>query len=118
MTPDAPAMDMSITVAHNCAIQFGISREAQDQWALRSHQRAIAAIDAGAFIEEIVPIDVPQADGSTTTRAATSASVSDRAGLRRSKRTARGNGPSGSARMPRRPPRWRSVATSSSSMIR
>jgi acetyl-CoA C-acetyltransferase len=54
-------------VAHNCAVQFGISREAQDQWALRSHQRAIAAIDAGAFVEEIVPIEVPTADGSTTT---------------------------------------------------
>ncbi|BBX28482.1 thiolase family protein [Mycolicibacterium alvei] len=66
-TPDAPAMDMSITVAHNCAVQFGISREAQDQWALRSHQRAIAAIDAGSFVEEIVPIEVPQADGSTVT---------------------------------------------------
>jgi acetyl-CoA C-acetyltransferase len=66
-TPDAPAMDMSITVAHNCAVQYGISREAQDQWALRSHQRAIAAIDAGAFVEEIVPVEVPQADGSTTT---------------------------------------------------
>jgi acetyl-CoA acetyltransferase family protein len=62
-TEDAPAMDMSITVAHNCAAQFGISREAQDEWALRSHQRAIKAIDAGLFLDEIVPIDVPQADG-------------------------------------------------------
>jgi acetyl-CoA acetyltransferase family protein len=66
-TPDAPAMDMSITVAHNCAMQFGISREAQDRWALRSHQRAIKAIDAGSFVDEIVPIDVPQADGTMRT---------------------------------------------------
>ncbi|WP_428338937.1 thiolase family protein [Mycobacterium sp.] len=61
----APALDMSITVAHNCAVQYGISRVAQDDWALRSHQRAIDAIDAGSFVNEIVPISVAQADGST-----------------------------------------------------
>jgi acetyl-CoA acetyltransferase family protein len=65
-TPDAPAIDMSITVGHNCAVQYGISRQAQDEWAVRSHQRAIKAIDAGSFVDEIVPIDVPQADGTTT----------------------------------------------------
>jgi acetyl-CoA acetyltransferase family protein len=64
--PDAPATDMSITVGHNCAVEYGISRQAQDEWALRSHQRAIKAIDAGSFVDEIVPIDVPQADGTTT----------------------------------------------------
>jgi acetyl-CoA C-acetyltransferase len=58
---------MSITVAHNCAVQYGITREAQDEWALRSHQRAVKAIDAGSFVEEIVPIAVLQADGSTIT---------------------------------------------------
>jgi acetyl-CoA C-acetyltransferase len=66
-TAEAPAMDMSITVAHNCNLQYGITREDQDEWALRSHQRAIKAIDAGAFVEEIIPIQVPQADGSTIT---------------------------------------------------
>jgi acetyl-CoA acetyltransferase family protein len=66
-TEDAPALDMSITVAHNCAVQYGITREAQDEWALRSHQRAVKAIDAGSFVDEIVPIQVPQADGSTIT---------------------------------------------------
>ena len=66
-TDDAPALDMSITVAHNCAVQYGITRQDQDEWALRSHQRAIKAIDAGSFIDEIVPIEVPQADGSTIT---------------------------------------------------
>ena len=60
-------MDMSITVAHNCNVQYGITREDQDEWALRSHQRAIKAIDAGSFVEEIVPIQVPQADGTTIT---------------------------------------------------
>src|SRR2546430_7501702 len=34
---------------------LGISREEQDEWALRSHQRAIEAIDEGRFREEIVP---------------------------------------------------------------
>jgi acetyl-CoA acyltransferase len=66
-TEDAPAVDMSITVAHNCAVQYGITREAQDEWALRSHQRAIKAIDAGSFVDEIVAVQVPQADGSTIT---------------------------------------------------
>lgn len=36
--------------------ELGISREDQDNWALRSHERAIAAIDQGKFREEIVPI--------------------------------------------------------------
>lgn len=66
-TPDAPALDMSITVAHNCAVQYGITREDQDAWALRSHERAVKAIDAGSFVDEIVPIEVPQPDGSTVT---------------------------------------------------
>ncbi|WP_328354897.1 thiolase family protein [Mycobacterium sp. NBC_00419] len=62
-TPDAPALDMSITVAHNCAVEYDISRQEQDEWALRSHQRAIKAIDSGSFLDEIIPISVPQADG-------------------------------------------------------
>ncbi len=66
-TAEAPAMDMSITVAHNCNVQYGITREDQDEWALRSHLRAIKAIDAGSFTKEIIPIQVPQADGSTVT---------------------------------------------------
>jgi acetyl-CoA C-acetyltransferase len=37
--------------------ELGISREDQDAWALRSHQRAAAAIDEGRFREEIVPVD-------------------------------------------------------------
>jgi acetyl-CoA C-acetyltransferase len=36
--------------------ELGISREAQDEWALRSHRRAIAAIDEGRFKDEIVPV--------------------------------------------------------------
>jgi acetyl-CoA C-acetyltransferase len=36
--------------------ELGISREAQDEWALRSHQRAVKAIDEGRFEDEIVPV--------------------------------------------------------------
>jgi len=40
-----------------------ITREKQDAFALRSHQRAIAAIDSGRFNEEIVPVTIPQRKG-------------------------------------------------------
>jgi acetyl-CoA acyltransferase len=43
-------------VAENHARESGISREAQDAFALRSHQRALAAIDSGKFVDEIVPV--------------------------------------------------------------
>lgn len=42
---------------------FGVTREAQDQVAALSHQRAAAARDAGVFDAEIVPIEVPQRKG-------------------------------------------------------
>ncbi len=45
-------------VAENHARESSISREAQDQFAFRSHQRAVAAIEAGRFKEEIVPLTV------------------------------------------------------------
>ena len=57
--PDAPNMDMSITVGWNAAVKAGVSREEMDAWALRSHQNAIAAIDEGRFKEELVPIETP-----------------------------------------------------------
>jgi acetyl-CoA C-acetyltransferase len=37
--------------------ELGISREEQDKWALRSHERAVRAIDDGLFEDEIVPVD-------------------------------------------------------------
>jgi acetyl-CoA acyltransferase len=43
-------------VAENHAREAGISREAQDAYALRSHQRAIAAIDGGRFADELMPV--------------------------------------------------------------
>jgi acetyl-CoA C-acetyltransferase len=48
---------MGIT-AENLAEKFGITREVQDEYALRSQQRAVAAIQAGRFKDEIVPIEV------------------------------------------------------------
>lgn len=45
------------------AERYGIDREAQDRWALRSHQRAAAARDAGEFDAEIVPVEVPRRKG-------------------------------------------------------
>jgi acetyl-CoA acyltransferase len=49
-------------VAENHARQSGISREAQDEFSLRSHQRAVAAIEAGRFGDEIVPLSVKAAE--------------------------------------------------------
>ena len=46
--------------AENVARQMGISREEQDLFALESQHRAITAIDAGRFQEEIIPLTVPQ----------------------------------------------------------
>lgn len=50
-------------VAENHARESSISREAQDAFALQSHLRALAAIDAGRFREEITPLDVPTTAG-------------------------------------------------------
>ncbi|MGD2134614.1 MAG: thiolase family protein [Gemmatimonadales bacterium] len=49
--------------AENIAEEMGIAREDQDAFALESHRRAVAAINAGRFKDEIVPIAVPQRKG-------------------------------------------------------
>ena len=49
-------VSMGIT-AENVASRYGVSREDQDAFALRSHQRAVHAIDEGLFDEEVVPVD-------------------------------------------------------------
>lgn len=51
------------TYGNSTAEEMGLSRKAQDEWAFRSHQRAIAAIESGRFAEEIVPVEVPQRKG-------------------------------------------------------
>ena len=44
--------------ASNIAVKYGISREEQDEFALRSHQRAVQAVETGRFKEEIRPIQI------------------------------------------------------------
>ena len=51
-------LPMGIT-AENVAREYGISREDQDAFAFRSHQRALAAMDQGIFKREIVPVPLP-----------------------------------------------------------
>ena len=60
-------------VAENHARDYSISREEQDAFALRSHQRAVAAIEAGRFAEEITPLTFTVA----TAQNGTSAGVRD-----------------------------------------
>lgn len=50
-------MHMGIT-AENVAERFGLTRQAQDEFAIASQQKAIAAQDAGKFLDEIVPVTV------------------------------------------------------------
>jgi acetyl-CoA acyltransferase len=52
-------------VAENHARESGISRQEQDAFALRSHQRAMAAIDSGRFAEQIEPVTARVFDPST-----------------------------------------------------
>ncbi len=52
-----------LETAENLAKKYEISREEQDQYALKSHQRAVAASEGGKFKEEIVPVPVPQRKG-------------------------------------------------------
>ena len=55
---------MAVT-AENCAAQYGISREDQDQYAIRSQQLAHAAWEAGKFKDEVVPVEIKTRKGST-----------------------------------------------------
>jgi acetyl-CoA C-acetyltransferase len=52
--------------AENLARQYEISRDEQDEYALRSQQRAQAAIEAGRFDEEIVPLEIKSRKNETT----------------------------------------------------
>ena len=49
--------------AENIAAQTGITRNDQDAFSVESHRRAIAAMDSGNFLDEIVPIVIPQKKG-------------------------------------------------------
>ncbi|MEQ2528791.1 acetyl-CoA C-acetyltransferase [Bacillaceae bacterium CLA-AA-H227] len=51
------------TYGNEVAEELNISREEQDEWALRSHKLAVTAIDSGKLAEEIVPVEIPQRKG-------------------------------------------------------
>jgi acetyl-CoA C-acetyltransferase len=57
---DQVAMGAS-TEKHN--VRYGVTREQQDEFSARSHQRAAAAIAAGKFADEIAPVSIPQRKG-------------------------------------------------------
>lgn len=57
LTDAFSGVHMGIT-AENIAEKYGITREAQDEFAYDSQQKAIRAVDSGAFKDEIVPVDV------------------------------------------------------------
>ncbi len=52
-----------IGTAENLAKQYEVSRQEQDEYSLRSHQRAVAASEAGLFDSQIVPVPIPQRRG-------------------------------------------------------
>ena len=66
-TPEAPNMNMMITVGENTARKVGVTREEMDEWSFHSHRKAVAAIDEGRFAEEIVPMEVRGWMGETST---------------------------------------------------
>ena len=51
------------TYGNSTAAEMDIMRETQDEWALRSHVRALAATESGKLAQEIVPVEVPQRKG-------------------------------------------------------
>jgi len=66
VNPALAAMHYPYTMgetAENVAERWSVDRERQDAFALASHQKAVAAIDAGRFDDQIVPITVPSSKG-------------------------------------------------------
>ncbi len=55
---DYPVPGGMLETAENVRAKYGIGRDEQDELALRSHQRAVAAQESGRFAEEIVPVEV------------------------------------------------------------
>src|SRR5699024_917279 len=51
------------TYGNSTANEYEVDRKAQDEWAYRSHQRAIKAMETGKFNDEIVPVEIPQRKG-------------------------------------------------------
>jgi 3-oxoadipyl-CoA thiolase len=53
--------------AENVAERYGVTRAAQDEFALDSHRRAVTAVESGRFDDEVVPVPVPQPKGDPLT---------------------------------------------------
>ncbi len=53
--------------AETAALEEHVSREACDRWALASHRKACEAVEAGRFVDEILPVSVPQPKGDPLT---------------------------------------------------
>lgn len=67
LVDDCPEAYISMgNCGDNVARDFGITRQECDEWAYRSIQRAVAAIDAGKFKEQIIPLQVPTSKGTIT----------------------------------------------------
>ena len=55
-----PILNIPLAVgAAEVSLQYGVGREEQDQWALRSHRNYFSAFEAGNFLEEIAPVEIP-----------------------------------------------------------
>lgn len=54
------------TTAENVANQFHVTREEQDEFALESHRRAVAAVKSGKFVDEILPVELKDRKGNVT----------------------------------------------------
>ena len=62
-----PFEDWSMGMAAEwIADEYGVTREAMDQWSFDSHRKALAAMDAGKFTAEIAPVEIPGRKGQTT----------------------------------------------------
>jgi len=62
-----PILNIPLAVgAGEIALKYGVSREEQDLWALRSHQKYFFALEAGKLADEIQPVEVPSEKGSVS----------------------------------------------------
>jgi acetyl-CoA C-acetyltransferase len=62
-----PILNLPLAVSvGDVSLQHGVDREAQDRWALRSHQKYFEALAAGKFVDEITPVEVSSKKGEKT----------------------------------------------------
>jgi acetyl-CoA C-acetyltransferase len=62
-----PILDLPLAVSvGDVSLQYGVDREEQDRWALRSHQKYFEALAAGKFVDEIIPVEISSKKGEKT----------------------------------------------------